>query len=283
MILVNLKYDICHKKVFGSNYFFAIEKKINIENIYSMFTIEYREKVRQRIIRRAREDVRIVSAAEVGSYASDAKDRWSDLDLTFGVDESQSVNDILNSYSDFMFSEFSGKKLLDIRSGKTIYRVFILPGCLQVDLSFSPESAFGAAGPHFNLLYGKQFEIEQPPKQSVDELLGYTLHHLLRGWISIERNKLWQAEFWISEARNYILKIACISNNLNPNYGRGFDSIPELILEQLKGSLICELSKNQLQKSLRIIISSLPSISKQSEALCAEFKDMLEELNVSKI
>ena len=52
-----------------------------------MFTVSYREEVRQKIIDKSKMDHRIVSAAVIGSYAQGTVDRWSDIDLTFGVDE----------------------------------------------------------------------------------------------------------------------------------------------------------------------------------------------------
>jgi hypothetical protein len=43
--------------------------------------------------------------------------------------------------------EFDAAHLFDLPSGASIYRVFLLPGCLQFDLSFTPASKFGAIGP----------------------------------------------------------------------------------------------------------------------------------------
>jgi hypothetical protein len=40
-------------------------------------------------------------------------------------------------------------------AGATIYRVFLLPGCLQLDLSFTREREFGAAAPTFQLRFGR--------------------------------------------------------------------------------------------------------------------------------
>lgn len=114
-----------------------------------MFTVEYRDEVRNKIIAKAKTDRRIVSAAVVGSYAKGTVDKWSDIDLTFGVDEAFSITSLLDSWTEYITREFSGVVLLDVHRGKTIYRVFVLPGCLQLDLSFSPAKEFGAVGQHF--------------------------------------------------------------------------------------------------------------------------------------
>jgi hypothetical protein len=44
-----------------------------------MFTLEERDRVRERVIELARRDARIVTAALVGSLAGDGGDQWSDV------------------------------------------------------------------------------------------------------------------------------------------------------------------------------------------------------------
>ena len=58
-----------------------------------MFTLEERNRVRDRIIEVAKADPRIVSGAMVGSLigSSWGGDRWSDLDLTFALDDGVSL------------------------------------------------------------------------------------------------------------------------------------------------------------------------------------------------
>jgi hypothetical protein len=51
-----------------------------------VFTVEFRERVRDRVLELARNDARVVAGAAVGSSALGGGDRWSDLDLTFGVE-----------------------------------------------------------------------------------------------------------------------------------------------------------------------------------------------------
>jgi hypothetical protein len=50
-----------------------------------VFTVEQRDALRQRVLRLAEEDDRFVAGALVGSLAVDGGDRFSDVDLTFGV------------------------------------------------------------------------------------------------------------------------------------------------------------------------------------------------------
>ena len=50
-----------------------------------MFSVDDRERVRDRVLEWASSDPRIVAGAVVGSMAQGERDRWSDLDLTFAV------------------------------------------------------------------------------------------------------------------------------------------------------------------------------------------------------
>ncbi|MEP7320992.1 MAG: hypothetical protein ABI761_03695, partial [Saprospiraceae bacterium] len=169
--------------------------------------------------------------------------------------------------------------LFDLNVGNTVYRVFILPGCLQLDLSFSPATEFGAFGPHFNLLYGKQVDKQQHyTVQSNAEIFGYLVHHLLRARFCAERNKLWQAEFWINEAKNYALKLACISKGLRSDYGRGLDELPEEILASFKNALVTTLSKEEIIRVIKVIVTALPGISKEINQLIDKARVTLEEL-----
>ncbi|MBA3986398.1 MAG: nucleotidyltransferase domain-containing protein [Flavobacteriales bacterium] len=253
-----------------------------------MFTIQSRDEVREKIISKAKTDRRIVSAAVIGSYAQDTVDRWSDIDLTFGVDEAFSTSSLINSWTDYVLKEFSGIVLFDVQVGNTTYRVIILPGCLQVDLSFSPVSEFGAIGPHFKLLYGgqyekpqhsKQYENLQTKQQLTQEMFGYMVHHILRARFSAERNKLWQAEFWISETRNYALKLACISWGLNSDYGRGFDDLPNNILSAFKNSYVKELSKEEILRVIKVLITGFPNISDEVKELSVNLNHILNEIS----
>ena len=48
-------------------------------------------------------------------------------------------------------------------SGPIIYRVFLLPDCLELDLSFAPASKFGAGGSTFRLLFREAAELPYEP------------------------------------------------------------------------------------------------------------------------
>lgn len=172
-----------------------------------MFTIQNRNHLREHVLQLAQSDPRVVAGAVVGSLALSEGDRWSDLDLTFSVADDFSVHDVLEDWTRDIVETFGAVHLFDLPSGASLYRVFLLPGCLQFDLSFTPESRFGAAGPKFRLLFGTSVQKSFPQPPAARELFGYAVHHALRARFCIERGRYWQAEYWISAARDYALRL----------------------------------------------------------------------------
>jgi predicted nucleotidyltransferase len=103
-----------------------------------MFTVDRRQQVRTQLLARAGEDERIVGAAITGSAATDGEDRWSDIDLFFGVAQGVEVTTILSDWSLFVYSELGAIHHFDLSAGAATYRAFLLDELLEVDLAFTP-------------------------------------------------------------------------------------------------------------------------------------------------
>lgn len=111
-----------------------------------MFSIEERERVRARLLERAADDPRIVGAAVTGSAARGEQDRWSDVDLYFGVAAGVAPPDVVRQWSDVVYAELGGVHHFDVDSGPATYRAFLRPDLLEIDLGFAPADAFGPRG-----------------------------------------------------------------------------------------------------------------------------------------
>jgi hypothetical protein len=220
-----------------------------------MFSAETRDRLREHLIEKARADPRIVAAAAVGSSAAGG-DRWSDLDLTFGVAEGV-VEDVLADWTQSMVADFNAAVLFDLPRGSSIYRVFLLPGMLQVDLSFTPQAEFGSRGPRFQLLFGEAIERPLVPSEPLEHLFGLAIHHVVRATICIERGRFWQAEFWIHEARDDALALACRRFGLEESYGRGFDQLPLDVRDPLLSGLVGTLTRGDLQRAAAAVLAAL--------------------------
>jgi len=170
-----------------------------------VFTVEQRDRVRRALVERAEWDERVVSAAEVGSAAGGTEDRWSDLDLTFAVSDEAPLDDVLADWTGAMDAEFDAPTLFDVWAGPTVYRVFLLPENLQVDLSFTPAARFGPTSPRFRLIFGEVREdrVREPMSRLAEtprQRFGLCVLYLVRTRLYLERGDLEHAEQYLGWA-----------------------------------------------------------------------------------
>jgi hypothetical protein len=221
-----------------------------------IFSVEDRDRAQARVLALAEEDERVVAGAIVGSLVTGG-DHLSDLDLTFAVADDVPVGDVLEEWSRVVEAELGGVLLFDLPAGPSIYRVFMLPGCLQFDLSFTPAAQFGATSPRFRLLFGQTGErsfVQPPPAR---ELFGYAVHHTLRARFAIERGRMRLAEYWVSSVRDYALSLACVQRGLPSSYGRGWDDLPADTLALFDGAIVRSLEREELLRALRVAVDGL--------------------------
>ena len=203
-----------------------------------MFTVEQRDALREHLLRLAEEDERVVAGAAVGSLAVDGGDRFSDLDLTFGIADHVPVADVLNDWTRTLIDEFDAVHLADLERGPTAYRVFLLPDALQFDLSMTPAAQFRPAGPRFRLLIGEtaagESDVSTPPVAGglfiptppvARDLFGWGVIYALHTRACIERGRVWQAEHYVGAVRDHALSLACLRQGLPVVQARGYDDL----------------------------------------------------------
>ena len=243
-----------------------------------MFTVEDRQRLHDRMLELADADSRVVAGAVVGSLARGDGDRWSDLDLTFGVRDGVPIEGVLEDWTRTVIDEFGATPLFDLPAGPSIYRVFLVPDLLQFDLSFTPASAFGAIGPDFRLLFGTAVKRPQPELPTTAKLFGYAVHHALRARFCIERGRYWNAEYWISAVRDYGLSIACVRLGVSPHFGKGFDDLPGSVREPFVGSLVASFDREELLRALGCAIDGLLRQASGCAGLAASVEGQLRSL-----
>ena len=109
-----------------------------------MFTPEERDRLRSDLLEHATTDRRISVAAITGSAAAGREDRWSDIDLAFGVINGAELPNVLSDWSAHMYHQHLALHHFDVISGAWVYRVFFLASTLQVDLAFVSATEFRA-------------------------------------------------------------------------------------------------------------------------------------------
>lgn len=245
------------------------------------FTVEERNRIQAHLLEFARADHRIVAGALLGSLAKSAGDQWSDLDLSFGLATGTDINEVLADWTTHMVREFDAAHLFDLPHLSSIYRVFMLPNNLQIDLSFTPESDFGALGPKFNLLFGKAVERKIPSQPTPQHRFGLAVHHAVRARICIERERYWQAEYWISAMRDEALTLACHRLGLELNEARGFDKLPPELLVRARDSLVHSVDRDELLRSLGAAVELLLHETSEVRDLASKVEAQLRDLTAN--
>lgn len=246
-----------------------------------VFSVEERERVRARLLARGQGDPRVVAGAVIGAGADGKGDRWSDIDLTFGLRAGRGVAEVLADWTGDLDAELGAAVLFDLPFGSTTYRVFLLPSNLQVDLSFTPAAEFGALGPRFQLVFGETVDREAIRPQPAGDVFGIAVHHAVRARICIERGRLWQAEYWISAVRDHALELACLHRGLEPAHGRGFDQLPADLLSAVTPALVPAIGRAELLASLACALRTLLAQARESPEvapLASRLGSQLEEL-----
>ena len=189
------------------------------------------------MLRLAEDDDRAVADAAVGSLAVGEADGFSDLDLTFGIADDVPVTAVIADWTSRLIDELGAVQLADLKRGRTIYRVFLLPEAHQFVLSMTPASQFRPAGPRFRLLFGETAagepavpppigELFIPTPAVAEDLFGWGVIYAFHARACIERRRVSQAEHYVGAVRDHALSLACLRRGLPAVQARGYDNLP---------------------------------------------------------
>jgi hypothetical protein len=244
-----------------------------------MFTPEERARLRSDLLAYAASDQRISGAAITGSAAAAREDRWSDIDLAFGVGDTAELPNVLADWTAHMYHRHLALHHFDVRTGGWIYRVFLLPSTLQVDLAFVSATDFRPLAPTFRLMFGDAKEPRHFPPPAPGDLMGLGWLYALHARSCIARRSVWQAEYMISGIRDTALALACIRHGLPAVHGRGMDLLPGEVAAQFEGSLVRQLDTAELSRAFRVVVHGLLSeIRSVDEELAGRLQEALTEL-----
>jgi hypothetical protein len=203
-----------------------------------VFTVEQRDALRGHVLQLAEGDERVVAGAAVGSLALDGGDRFSDLDLTFGIADHVPTAEVLDDWTRTLIGERDAVHLVDLERAPTTYRVFLLPEALQFDLSMTPAAQFRPAGPRFRLLFGEtapddsEVPAPRPPgnlfistPSVAHDLFGWGVIYALHARACTERGRVWQAEHYVGAVRDHARSVACLREGVTAVQGRGYDDL----------------------------------------------------------
>jgi len=243
-----------------------------------MFTVEERDGVRKRLLKLAEENPSVTAAAITGSYVSGGSDEWSDIDLAFAI--SGELASALEQWTEHLYQDFGALHDWDLPLGSTIYRVFLLTGCLEVDIAFTPTADFGPRGPNWHSVFGETVELAPSAPLRFDDLAGMAWHHILHARVCIERGKPWQAEYLISGVRNQVLALACLRLGHTTAYAKGADLLPAELTAPLEATFVRSLDEAEMRRALAAAANALTAELELTEpALADRLRPTLAELS----
>jgi hypothetical protein len=209
------------------------------------------------VIARAREDARITGGAITGSASIGQEDRWSDIDLAFGVRDASDMLPVLADFTRYMYETHAAVDTVDVLSNAWIYRVFLLHNTLQVDIAVAPQACYGARAPTFRLVFGTAAELPHVQPARAEDLIGLAWLYALHVRSSIKRGKYWQAEYMVSAMRDHVLALACLRLGLPAREGRGLHQLPKDVTDPMTQALVGGLDPETLTRALRVTSDAL--------------------------
>ncbi|HZU58963.1 MAG TPA: hypothetical protein VFA06_23985 [Actinocrinis sp.] len=245
-----------------------------------MFDVEERQRVRGQLLTAAKEDPGIAAAAVTGSEALNAADQWSDIDLAFSVRDR--LDDALRRWTTRLYQDFAAVHHWDLTSGPAIYRVFLLPGWLEVDLAFTAEAEFRPRGPAWRTVFGDAQKPAYGQLPDREHLAGLAWHHALHAHTCIERQRWWQAEYWISALRDQIIALACLRLGRPTAYAKGAHLLPLELTKPLEATLVRSLDEAELRRALNAAALSMSAeLDRTDPLLAARLNPMLTALTTT--
>ena len=195
-------------------------------------------------------------------------DRFSDLDLTFGIADRVPVTGVLDDWTARLAGELGAVPLADLERGPAIYRIFLLPGALQLDLSMTPAAGFRPYGPRLRLVFGQAAADEpgacRPPVSLfldtpavAEDIFGWGVIYALHTRACIERRRVWQAEHYVGAVRDHALSLACLRHGVVAVQARGYDELPAEILAQFTRTLVGAAEPGTLRVALAAAVTAL--------------------------
>lgn len=219
-----------------------------------MFTVGDRDRLRDRLIERARGDNRVVGCALVGSMARGEEDAWSDIDLALRLAPTSDFDSVVGNWTAWLREAIKIADTFDIHAFGALYRVFFCDTSLQIDLSFWPHDTFRSTGEPVRMMFGEAPSAAERGKAETSQPIRMGWLYALHARSAIARGRVWQAEMMLGDLRDQILALACIRCGLNPEHGRGAHLLAPAETADLLAARATRLEDAELRRSLRATV-----------------------------
>ena len=175
-----------------------------------MFTVADRQHILDELIEAAHKGDSVIAAAIGGSVAAGRQDEWSDIDLAMRLGDGADLDSVARSWTRLLCDSHDVVDHLDMWSGPTFYRVFLLSNTLQIDLSWGPSECFTATAESFRLVFGAANPPRGPVLSEAASLVGMGWLYALHVRSSLVRGRWWQAVYMLNGLRERVISLACL-------------------------------------------------------------------------
>jgi hypothetical protein len=105
---------------------------------------------------------------------------------------------------------------------------------------------------------------------AVADIIGMGWLYALHARSSIERGRVWQAEYMISGVRDHVLALACVRHGVAASQGRGVDLLPTEVTEPMAATLVRTPDGMELRRAFRAVTAALLTEIGYADASLAE-------------
>jgi predicted nucleotidyltransferase len=225
----------------------------------TLFTLEEREEIAERVSRLLGNDDRIEGVVIVGSLAGQS-DRWSDIDIEVIVTDDEELPAVTADWVGNMYELLPVVHHFETAFGDTLVRGFLLENLLEVDLAFDQAGSLSIWSPA-KVIFDRTGRVadaanahaqDDPHAPDLAGEAGFVWHDVLHACTAVRRGRLWQGLWYMERVRNRTLKLAQERRGFYADFFDYVDDLPVEELTPLEDTLIVSLAPGSLLGAVEV-------------------------------
>jgi hypothetical protein len=219
----------------------------------TIFTASDRDATLARVLELLEADPRIEAAVITGSLGADRADRWSDFDLDAVVADGAACEEVAAEWVERLYRELPVAHHYETAFGTTLVRGFLLSNGLLADLGFTPSADFSVWAP-VRVAFDRTgsataaaaaAESWSPTPDWRGEA-GFAFHDVLHACTAANRDRPWQALYYLQRVRNRTLALASERHGSDADEFGHVDELPANERDPLLATLVTDLDRASL-------------------------------------
>jgi hypothetical protein len=226
----------------------------------TIFSVSDRDATLARVLDLLEADPRIDAAVITGSLGADQADRWSDFDLTAVVADGAACERVAAEWVDLLYRELPVAHHYETAFGTALVRGFLLNNGLLADLGFTPSADFSVWAPvrvafdRTGVATAAAAATESwSPTPDWRGEAGFAFHDVLHACVAANRDRLWQALYYLQRVRNRTLALASERHGSDADEFKHVDDLPPSERDPLLATLVTDLDRASLLAAIELV------------------------------